>query len=240
MKAYGLPTNQLDEYKESVHAQALFEKKDLSAPACNDCHGNHGAAPPEVTSVAFVCRQCHPSAGELFSKSPHKAAYDGLGISECEACHGNHRILRPSDEMLAGGSRDVCMQCHDAGTEPYKAGLRMRERLAAFVASYETAEDLLSRAENKGVEVSEARFRLQEANTALIQVRNLTHALTISKIEAQLEEGQNVLTEVNVRGEAALSEARFRRAGLIVATVFLLLLAAALFLKIRDLRQRSA
>ena len=237
MKAYGLPTNQVDEYRQSLHAQALFEKKDLAAPACNDCHGNHGAAPPEVTSVAFVCRQCHPSAGDLFSKSPHKAAYDGLGISECEACHGNHRVVRPSDEMLAGGSQDVCSVCHDAGTEPHETGLRMRRMLAAFASAYEEAEALLASAETKGVEVSQARFSLQEANTVLIHVRNLTHALSLSEIEAQLGEGQKVIEEVKARGQEAVEEAKFRRTGLIVATVFLLLLAAALFLKTRHLRQ---
>ncbi len=80
MKPYKIPTNQLAEYKQSVHARALFEKKDLSAPVCNDCHGNHGANPPEVAAVAFVCRQCHPANGELFSKSPHKKAFDALGV----------------------------------------------------------------------------------------------------------------------------------------------------------------
>ncbi len=239
MKASGLPTNQVGEYRESVHAQALFEKKDLAAPACNDCHGNHGAAPPEITSIAYVCRQCHPSAGDLFSKSRHKAAYDGLGISECEACHGNHKIVRPSDEMLTGGSQDVCATCHDAGTEPYAAGLRMREMLAAFVSSYKEAEGLLASAETKGVEVSQAKFSLQEANTALIQVRNLTHALSLPEIEAQTAQGQKVLAEVKARGQQAVREAEFRRTGLIVATVFLILLAVALSLKIRELRQKS-
>lgn len=239
MRPYGIPVDQVEEYKASVHAQALYEKKDLSAPVCNDCHGNHGAAPPEVTSVAYVCRQCHPSAGDLFSRSPHKAAFDGLGISECEACHGNHRVLRPSDHMLASGSQDVCLRCHDADTEPYQTGKRMKELLNAFVASYEDAESLLLAAENKGIEVSHAKFKLQEANTALIHVRNLTHSLSLSALKAQLEDGEKVLADVKASGREALEEAGFRRTGLIVATVFLLLLAVALFLKLRDLSRSS-
>lgn len=237
MAPYGIPPNQEEEYKESVHAQALYEKKDLSAPVCNDCHGNHGALPPEVTSIAFVCRQCHPSAGDLFNQSPHKAAFDGLGISECEACHGNHRVERPTDAMLAGGADDVCLRCHDADTEPHQIGARMKKLLDAFVASFEDVEALLDAAEVKGVEVGEARFRLQEANTTLINVRNLTHTLSLKEVETQLKDGEKVLAEVRASGQVALEEARFRRAGLIVATVFLLLLAIALFLKLRDLRQ---
>ncbi len=240
MKPYGIPVDQVSEYRQSVHSAALYDKKDLSAPVCNDCHGNHGAAPPEVKAVAFVCRQCHPSAGDLFSASPHKAAFDGLGVSECEACHGNHKILAPSDEMLAGGKSDICAQCHDTGTKPFETGLEMRRRLQEFVAAYSHDEGLLDQAENKGVEVSEAKFRLQEANTALIEVRNLTHSLSLSGIEAKLTDGGKVLDDVRARGEAALREATFRKTGLVVATGFILLLALALYLKIRDLQRKEA
>jgi len=237
MKAYGIPVQQVDDYKQSVHARALFEKKDLSAPVCNDCHGNHGAAPPEVTSIAFVCRQCHPSAGDLFSKSPHKEAFDALGISECEACHGNHKILQPSDELLAGGKDDICLQCHDAGTEPHRTGLEIKQRIDNYVASSAEAKELLARAERKGVDVGEAQFKLQDSMSALVLARNLTHGLSPSEIEASLGEGAKVLAEVKVSGEASLREAKFRRTGLIIATVFIILLAAALYLKIRDLKR---
>jgi predicted CXXCH cytochrome family protein len=238
MKPYGIPVSQVEEYKQSVHARALFEKKDLSAPVCNDCHGTHGAAPPQVTSIAFVCRQCHSSAGDLFSKSPHKEAFDDLGISECDACHGNHKILPPSDEMLAGGKNDICLQCHETGTEPYDTGLKISREISAFVASSEAARELLAEAENKGVEVSEAMFKLQEANSALVLARNLTHSLSSSEVGSSLAEGTKALEEVKTRGEQALREARFRRSGLVVATVFILLLAVALFLKVRQIQTR--
>jgi len=237
MKAYGISVLQVEEYKQSVHARALLEKKDLSAPVCNDCHGNHGAAPPEVTSIAFVCRQCHPSAGDLFSKSPHKEAFDALEISECEACHGNHKILPPFDELLAGGKQDVCVQCHDAGTEPHQTGMKIKQQIDEFIASSEAARSLLAGAERRGVEVSEAQIKLQDASTALVLARNLTHGLSLPEIDANLGEGAKVLADVKVRGEAALREAKFRRSGLIIATIFILLLAVALYLKIRDLNR---
>jgi predicted CXXCH cytochrome family protein len=236
MKPYGIPVQQADDYRQSVHARALFEKKDLSAPACNDCHGNHGAAPPEVTSIAFVCRQCHPSAGDLFSKSPHQEAFDSLGISECEVCHGNHRISPPSDEFLAGGKEDVCIQCHDAGTGPYETGLEIKKRIDGTVAASDSSRTLLAAAEKRGVDVAEAQFKLQDATTALVLARNLSHGLSVPEIEAALGEGDKALAEVKSRGEAALREARFRRSGLIVATVFIMLLAVALWLKIRELK----
>jgi len=229
--------SQVEDYKQSVHARALLEKKDLSAPVCNDCHGNHGAAPPEVTSIAFVCRQCHASAGDLFSKSPHKEAFDSLGISECEACHGNHKITPTSDKMLAGGKDDICLQCHDPGTEPHETGTKIKRLIDDFVASSDAAKTLLTEAEKKGVEVSEALFKLQDATTALVLARNLTHSLSPAEIEGNLSEGVKALAEVESRGQEALREASFRRSGLVIATVFILLLAIALYLKIRDLKR---
>ena len=238
MKAYEIPTDQLGEYKQSVHAQALYEKKDLSAPACNSCHGNHGAAPPDVKSIAFVCRQCHPSAGELFSKSPHKKAFDEMGFSECDACHGKHKILRPTDDMLGTGGGAVCVQCHEPGSKPFVAAGRMKELLAGFGSEIEANQSLLDRAERKGVEVSDPKYRLQEIHTLLVSVRNLTHALDLADIEQKVGEGKSLLVGVRASGEAALREAKLRRTGLVVATVLLILFAFAFYLKIRQMKNR--
>ncbi len=55
MASYKIPTDQFTEYRDSVHGQALLKRGDLSAPNCASCHGNHGAKPPQVESVADVC-----------------------------------------------------------------------------------------------------------------------------------------------------------------------------------------
>jgi predicted CXXCH cytochrome family protein len=239
MKEYKISTSQLDEYKESVHAHALFEKKDLSAPVCNDCHGNHGATPPEITSIAFVCRQCHPSAGKLFSQSPHKRAFDEMELSECEACHGNHKILPPSDEMLGTGEKAICIQCHEPESKPYQVASRIKEKLDEFIKKIRNAESLLEQADRQGVEVSEPKFMLTEANSTLIFVRNLTHSFSISEIEEKIGDGEKVVAEVTRAGEDALREAKFRKTGLIIATCFIFLLSIALFLKIKQITKRA-
>ncbi len=240
MKEYKISTSQWDDYKESVHAHALFEKKDLSAPVCNDCHGNHGAIPPEVASIAYVCHQCHPSAGDLFSQSPHKTVFDELEISECEACHGNHKILPPTDDMLGTGEKAVCIQCHEPDTKPYQIASAIKEKLNGFIEKIETADNLLEKADREGVEVSEPKFRLTEANTALIFARNLIHSFSLAEIEEKVEEGEKVADEVILAGEAALREAKFRKTGLIIATVFIFLLAMALYLKIRQITKNTS
>ncbi len=240
MKDYKISIDQWDDYKESVHAHALFEKKDLSAPTCNDCHGNHGAIPPEVTSIAYVCHQCHPSTGDLFSQSPHKTVFDELGISECEACHGNHKIVPPTDEMLGTGEQAVCIQCHEPDTRPYQIAFGIKQKLDGFIVKIETADKLLEQAGREGVEVSEPKFKLAEANTALIFARNLIHSFSLEEIEEKIEEGEQVADEVILAGEAALREAKFRKTGLIIATVFIFLLAMALYLKIRQITKTTS
>jgi predicted CXXCH cytochrome family protein len=237
MSDYRILTNQLAEYKESVHANALFEKKDLAAPACNGCHGNHGAYPPTVKSIAQVCRQCHPSAGDLFSRSPHKKAFDDLGISECEACHGNHKILPPATALLGTAQGSVCVQCHDSGSPGYRAAEELKSLIDNFQARMRDDDAILGEAARKGVEVSQPRFRLQDVNTTLISAQNLVHGLDLGEIRAKLKEGDQSLAEIREEGVAALAEARFRRRGLVIATIFLALLAIALYVKIRGMRR---
>jgi hypothetical protein len=241
MEPYKLPTGQLEDYQGSVHARALLEKKDLSAPVCNDCHGNHGAFPPSVTSVASVCRQCHPSTGELFMKSPHKKAFDEMGAGECEACHGNHKILAPSTAMIGTGDGASCVLCHDKGSRGFEAAAEFRRELDGFESGFRAAEGLLAQARQKGVEVSDAEFKLQDVTTLLVSAKNLTHGLDGAEIAKAVSEGEKALVGVRELGEKALDEARFRRRGLAVTTALLALFGVALALKIRHMtRTRRA
>src|SRR5207244_221074 len=96
-------------YLRSVHAEALLKKQDLSAPTCNDCHGNHGAAPPGTASVGNVCGTCHARQAELFNMSPHQAVFDALAIPQCLACHGNHEVRHPTDAWLGVEPNAVCV-----------------------------------------------------------------------------------------------------------------------------------
>lgn len=72
MSTYGIPTHQYEQYKDSsnVHGYALYNKRDMSAPVCNDCHGNHGAA-PDLRSTGPVDRA-------VDSAAPQEAAVGGI------------------------------------------------------------------------------------------------------------------------------------------------------------------
>jgi len=123
MAPYGIPTTQYADFKSSVHGAALLEEGDISAPACNDCHGNHGAAPPGVRSVAHVCGQCHGREAALYGASFKKALFESAGLQECTVCHDHHRIQHPTPELFHGAAAPEVTSGKVTGTDPFAADL---------------------------------------------------------------------------------------------------------------------
>src|SRR6266545_6151775 len=150
MASYGIPTNQLALYSNSVHGEALLKNRDISAPTCNDCHGNHGAAPPGVDAVANVCGQCHASQWDLFSKSPHKKAFAEGQLPACVTCHEHHDIKHATDAMLGIEETALCGTCHDAGSAGYRAAQQMKSGILTLAVRLEGAHQVLARAERAG------------------------------------------------------------------------------------------
>jgi len=179
MASYQIPTDQFARWRVSVHAKAMFEKNDLTAPTCNDCHGNHGATPPGVESVSFVCGTCHGREAELFRKSPKMAGWtnhnellaSGAKCADCHAddarakvtlakfgecitCHENHAVVRPSVAMI-GSLPDVpCAFCHE-GTGTLAALVAEPEKKAS---NYRTMRDALVASANAQHLTGDARF----------------------------------------------------------------------------------
>jgi predicted CXXCH cytochrome family protein len=238
-RAYKVPHDQYGKYKNSVHATALYQRQDLSAPTCNDCHGNHGAAPPGVTSVANVCGQCHVRQSTLFQASPHKAVFDTLQIGECLQCHSNHEILPPRDEMIGTGQEATCAGCHIPGDGGFQAADRMRRLMDELRASSHRALEILNRAERAGLEVSRAKFELSEARDSLTNARVLIHAFSTDEVEKVVGPGLEVARKSYQAGEQALAELGFRRKGLAISLFFILFLALLVYLKIKQIEGRS-
>jgi len=235
---YKIAHNQFEKYKKSVHANALYEKQDLSAPTCNDCHGNHGAAPPGVTSVANVCGQCHSRPSELFQNSPHKAAFDRMGFAECVKCHNNHEILKPTDALMGINKGSVCIACH-SNDKGYEAAKSMQASLSGLKMKIHEAQDLLERAERAGMEVSRPIFELQEATDSLTQARVLVHSVSPDEVSKAAKPGEQVALKSIKAGEDAFSELSFRRQGLAVSLIFIGFLAVLVFLKIRQIEAKE-
>jgi predicted CXXCH cytochrome family protein len=238
MKPYGIPSDQYDNYKMSVHANALYVKQDLSAPTCNDCHGNHGAAPPGLVSVANVCGQCHVRQASLFQASPHKMVFDAMGVGECKQCHSNHDIVKPNDEMLGVGDKAACISCHSEGDPGYDGAARMRKRIDELQAKIGSAIEILDRAERAGMEVSQARFNMSEARDALTNARVVIHAFAPDEVDKTVTPGLETAANSYQAGQSALDELVFRRKGLGVSLFFILFLAFLVYLKIKRIEGR--
>lgn len=229
-----LPTDQRVKYEKSVHFAAMAQRNDLSAPTCNDCHGNHGAAPPGVGAVANVCGTCHTVFATKFALSSHGQIFD----RGCVECHSNHEIAKPTDAMLGTDKASVCVNCHSEGDNGHVAAARMRAEIDKLKGAIDRSHALIARAENSGMEMSEQSLALREAGNHLTLARTEMHTFDPKAVDTVLQAGLGLTTKVDAAGEAALAEVSFRKTGLAVSLGAILLVVVALGLKIRSLKPR--
>ncbi|MBI4525289.1 MAG: hypothetical protein HY695_15915 [Deltaproteobacteria bacterium] len=239
MQPYKIPTDQFQKYKESIHWKTMSVKGDLSAPTCNDCHGNHGAAPPGMTWVGNVCGQCHSVMAELFAKSPHAKIFARMGTPGCATCHSNHDVKETDDNKLGLENESVCAGCHSAQDKGGKTAATMRSLVDSLRSASERAGALLLQAEHAGVEVSQAQFELNGAKDALVKARAVVHSFSPDLVKKEVEPGLGISTKAHARGVRALDEIQFRRKGLAVSVVIILCLIVGLVIKIRSLEREK-
>jgi len=237
MAPYGIKADQYARYETSVHGQALLVEHDLGAPACNDCHGNHGASPPLMGSIPNVCGNCHAFNADLFAQSPHRAAFKEQDIPACETCHGVHDITMLGTENLGDGDQSICLDCHDAddGTSGIATAVAMQGNLTRLEEGYHHADSLLAVAERKGMFVEEARYNLKDVRQQTIQAHTLVHSFDDSVVQTKVDSGMLVLAGVTEAAHEKLAESAFRRWGLLISTLIISFVAVLLYLKIRQL-----
>jgi len=235
MAKYGIPTNQFDDYRTSVHWNALEKRGDLSAPNCASCHGNHGAKPPQVESVAAVCGTCHVLFEQLYAQSVHQPVFSAAsGGGGCIVCHSNHAIHQPSTAMLTGPNA-VCAPCHEAGTPGAKTAAQMAQWIDGLDAALKRSESVLTSADKYGMEVSEAQLRLIDGRESLVKARLAMHAFKPEEMKKPIDAGMAIASETRRAGEAALREKDTRRLGLAFSVFFIAITIAAIWFLIRRL-----
>src|SRR6476646_10410366 len=241
MKEYKIPTNQFAEYKKSVHHEALTVRGDLSAPTCVTCHGNHGATPPGATSVAAVCSTCHVFQAQLFDASPHKAAFTSAGLPGCVTCHSNHGILHPTDSLIGTDDKAVCGQCHTEGDPGFVAANNIRDELAQLAAAIDRSDQILSKAERSGMEVSEAKLDLVQARDTLTKARVTIHSANVERVQQDIKPGMVAAARNYEAGKEALKERNYRRFGLGISliAIAIVLIGLKLYLKQIESGQES-
>jgi hypothetical protein len=139
MRPFDLPTDQLDQYWQSLHGQALLEG-DPNVATCFDCHDEHRVLKvSDPASQAYpanepaMCASCHADEAfmapydiptdqyELYQASVHGVALldeQNLRAPTCSTCHGKHGAAPPGYQQVA----NVCGQCHAATQDYYMQG----------------------------------------------------------------------------------------------------------------------
>jgi predicted CXXCH cytochrome family protein len=239
MKEYNIPTDQYEKYKSSVHGIALLEKGDINAPSCNRCHGDHGASPPEVNSVTKVCGVCHALNAQMFDESPHKDAFAQKNLGECTVCHSNHGIIHPTDDMLGAGKNSVCIRCHTSPQDKgYHSAFVMENMIDSLNRDVDLANTAIQNAEQKGMDVSDAKFDYNDIKKVLITTRNVVHYSNLDKFITSINEGFKITDKAKVTGEEAVKDYYFRRYGLGIATFLITILILALYFKLRKIEKK--
>jgi predicted CXXCH cytochrome family protein len=234
-----LPTSQFAEYQKSVHYAALTKGNDLSAPTCNDCHGNHGATPPGVGAIANVCGTCHAVFAQKFETSVHKQIFD----KGCVECHSNHAVQQPSDAMLGVTGPGICAACHNAEDKSDKgraAAETMRADIERLKAGVEQASALIASVKNAGIEVSNEELALREAKTKLTLARTEMHAFDPTQVTPVIAEGMTIIKAVDEAGQRGGAELRFRRLGLALSLGAILLVVVGLAWKVKQIDSRRS
>jgi len=239
MAEYKIPTDQYEKFAGSVHGIALLERNDLGAPACNDCHGNHGAIPPGVTSISAVCGLCHSLIADEFSRSPHKKAFDDLGYPECEGCHSNHLVQKPQHYWMGTSDSSICVNCHafDDGTIALTSAETMHKSLVDLHDAYTRAESRTNDGELKGMMVTDLRFKLKEVKQFIIKTGTAIHSFNDSVVVKTAEPGLQLANKVYESAAAKIDEYYYRRYGLGIASLIITMLAVLLYFKIKSIEK---
>jgi hypothetical protein len=130
MNPFGLPTDQLAQYRTSVHGQGLFGRHDAKVAVCTDCHGAHGireprdpASPVHPRNVPATCGKCHADAATMAPYQREARVLDDwrqsvhgklllekgdVSAPQCATCHGHHGAVPPGFATVAA----VCGKCH--------------------------------------------------------------------------------------------------------------------------------
>ncbi|MFB0505262.1 MAG: cytochrome c3 family protein [Thermodesulfobacteriota bacterium] len=236
MRAYGIPSDQFEQFRKSVHGKLLLDNMDLRAPSCTDCHGVHGAHPPGFAEIADVCSLCHGAIAKLFRDSPHYLEREKVEVAKCIDCHGDHDIVFPSTVLYEGEEEGRCGGCHGIDSKQDRLAKIIKKKLVDALASVESAERSLERVRKSGKNISKIEETFEEARSELVKARAVTHTLSIEKIEEHTNKAQEKSREVLGAVEGIMEELTGRKRGAIFVLVILGVFIAVIALKMRTLK----
>ena len=220
---YGIPTDQVERFRQSAHGIALFERHNFSAPTCVSCHGSHAALPPRVTQIANVCGQCHVRVRQAFYRGPHgRAALTGT-FPGCTACHSNHGTERIEPRNIAS----ACAPCHAEGSRAALVAIEVQEQATKATEEMEAAAEAIDEMVRLGHRTADVRFRYRTALTAYRQIAQEQHSLDMEALEDLSRQVASITRDIRSSAEVATEE-RWEHKLVLIPVWFLALSAAVL------------
>jgi hypothetical protein len=128
--------------------------------------------------------------------------------------------------------------------DEYPAGYRVAATMRALIDSLEQsdqeAHSLVDEAEQKGMEISEEKFKLRDVRQARLEARTAVHAFSVEKFHQVVDKGLSTSSTVSTEARLAIEEYSFRRLGLGVATLIISVVAISVYLYIRRVEKHRA
>ncbi len=103
-------TKEMQQFEESIHAQALAKGK--NAPDCLKCHGYHNVAKVSNNKqLQFnICANCHKKETLALKESVHYKVFseNKPNAPTCSSCHKAHDVL----PVNVANINQCCVKCH--------------------------------------------------------------------------------------------------------------------------------
>ncbi|TPW22081.1 MAG: 9 hemes c containing cytochrome [Elusimicrobia bacterium] len=159
--------------------------------------------------------------------------WEKKGFHACATCHTAHAVKKPSTALLAGDGA-LCARCHKPESKGMLAAGAMKAELDGTTAAYESAEAAIGSAEEKGMDMADARDSLSAAKMAMYQAHTAVHSFDPGTVAKTAGESKSAAAKALEAARAAVQDFRNRRLGLGLSTFVIAFLAGALYLKLRD------
>ena len=248
MEPYGIPTDQYEIYKLSVHGVALLTNKDTRAPSCASCHGSHDAQPPTSATVVEVCGKCHTATQKLYEESRHSQL--PAAAPKCWTCHGTHDVQQPSSKLFfhpttpnytCNTCHDLqshqlrlelvrfenpddrrCDTCHHPDSDIYSQITGIASAIKGAEAAYTAADEKILEAGKLGMITSDAELTLAGAKTSLIQAQAAVHTTKLATVSKLSGDAKSKADDAMAEAVAKVDASNFRRLAMVAVLVLIL------------------
>jgi hypothetical protein len=139
--------------------------------------------------------------------------------------------------MLGTNAEAVCSRCHTSSenVRGFQAAGAMRGITDSLEQETGRARALVADAEQKGMEISEAKFKLRDTRQSRLEARTMVHAFNEGRYREVIAKGRISAEGITEEAARKIDDYYFRRWGLGISTLLIGLLGASLYLWLRKI-----